>query len=88
MRRGVRITGRKYPKPEMEGTRGWTKWIQPHRRIYRIACCDCSLVHDMQFALEKRGKRAWIFFRVRRNQRATGAMRRGIERLVIMQRKK
>lgn len=25
------------------------KWIQPIRRGYRMVCCDCSLVHKMDF---------------------------------------
>ena len=34
------------------------QWIQPVMRGYRMACCDCSLVHRMNFKIVrvKRGK--------------------------------
>lgn len=47
------------------------EWIQPVRRGYRLACCDCSLVHTMDFRVHK-GRAQ---FRVFRNNRATSAMR-------------
>lgn len=37
-----------------------------------MACCDCGLVHDMDFRIVE-GK---IQFRARRNNRATGQLRR------------
>jgi hypothetical protein len=42
-----------------------------------MACCDCGLVHDMQFRLVPsiNGGRH-IHFRVRRNERSTAAVRR------------
>jgi hypothetical protein len=51
---------------------GWTRWIQPVRRDYRLACCDCGLVHSLDFRVRK-GRAQ---FRVSRNNRATAAMRR------------
>ena len=32
------------------GEDGWTDW-QPPQRHYRLGCCDCGLVHDMEFRL-------------------------------------
>jgi hypothetical protein len=55
-----------------EGDNGWTEWIQPVMRKYRMACCDCSLVHDIDFRIK--GKH--VQFRARRNNRSTAAMRR------------
>jgi hypothetical protein len=33
---------------------GWTDWVTPVVRGYFFQCCDCGLVHEMQFkALEQ-----------------------------------
>lgn len=57
----------KYHKPNAG------EWIQPVRRGYKMRCCDCDLVHKMDFRIYK-GR---IQFRVFRDNRATGACRRG-----------
>lgn len=56
------------------------EWVQPVRCGYRMACCDCGLVHTMNFRLHptKRGK--FIQFQVYRNNRATAAMRRPMQK--------
>lgn len=61
----------KYEKPQ-EG-----QWVQPIRKGYKLMCCDCGLVHNMDFrvAESKRGKFAQ--FRVFRNNRSTAMARRG-----------
>ena len=51
---------------------GWSRWIFPSRTKYKLACCDCGLVHDWRFRL--RGKH--IEFKVRVNKRSTAAIRR------------
>jgi len=38
-------------KPEIEREDGWTQWIPPIMRGYRLKCCDCGLVHEMDFAV-------------------------------------
>lgn len=48
------------------------EWVQPIRKGYKMACCDCGLVHDMDFRIHK-GRAQ---FRVRRNNRSTGQLRR------------
>lgn len=50
------------------------EWVQPVRRGYRLACCDCGLVHTMDFRVVK-GR---IQFRAYRNKMSTAAMRRHI----------
>lgn len=55
-----------------EDGRRWTDWIHPLPG-YKMACCDCGLVHDMQFRIADDGE---INFRARRNNRSTGQMRR------------
>jgi hypothetical protein len=59
----------------------WSQWTTPKKK-YRIACCSCGLVHDVEFyVLLKGGKKldgrkGQIKYRARRNVRATAAMRR------------
>jgi hypothetical protein len=48
------------------------EWVYPVRRGYKMACCDCGLVHKLDFRVRK-GR---IEFRVFRDNRATAAMRR------------
>lgn len=35
----------------IEGRNGWTKWQYPLMKTYRMACCDCGLVHSVQFGV-------------------------------------
>lgn len=55
---------------------GWTYWIKPHMRLYRMGCCDCGLVHDLQFVVVKSGRGHAVVFRARRNNRSTAAIRK------------
>lgn len=48
------------------------EWVQPIRKGYRMACCDCGLVHTMDFRVHGGA----IQFRAYRNERSTAAMRR------------
>ena len=48
------------------------EWIEPVRNGYKLACCDCGLVHRVQFRIVN-GK---IQFRAFRDNRATAAKRR------------
>ena len=47
-------------------------WQQPIRRGYKMACCDCGLVHNLDFRIVK----GQIQFRAFRNERSTAAVRR------------
>lgn len=30
---------------------GWTDWVFPtHKKNYLMKCCDCGLVHELQFS--------------------------------------
>ncbi len=62
----------KYTKPKVD------EWIQPAPKGYRMACCDCGLVHSLDFRVIKYagGKRTKVQFRARRNNRSTAMMRR------------
>jgi hypothetical protein len=39
------------------------EWLQPRRRRYYIKCCDCGLVHRIDFRLVVRGNGRSIQFR-------------------------
>jgi hypothetical protein len=61
---------------EAEG--GKSEWIQPVRRGYKMMCCDCSLVHNLDFRIVKRSSTgaSFIQFRASRNNRSTALARR------------
>ena len=71
-------------KPQIVTKTGWTAWISPlhgsGKRNYRMACCDCELVHEIQFRIEKRKVHSQVLnsvvFRAKRNARATAQLRR------------
>ena len=55
---------------------GWSEWVQPNMQGYRLGCCDCGLVHNVQFRIE--GDK--VQFRMSRNNRSTTALRNGMKR--------
>jgi hypothetical protein len=54
------------------------EWIRPQMRGYKMCCCDCGLVHEIVFKIE--GKH--IIFKVSRDNRATAAVRRGMNKKI------
>lgn len=63
----------------------WSDWIQPIRRGYKLCCCDCGLVHDVDFRLVSSangGKH--ILFRMARNARSTALVRRAAKKTMLM----
>lgn len=62
--------GRRYPDVEPG------QWLMPRRRGFRMMCCDCGLVHRMNFHVEKRGNRTYVFIQAFRDERATAQARR------------
>jgi hypothetical protein len=61
-------TSATYPEPQAG------QWVQPVRKGYKFACCDCGLVHKLDFRVKDRR----VQFRVFRDNRATGQMRRSM----------
>lgn len=55
---------------------GWSDWVHPMPN-YRMACCDCGLVHNLEFRIDGLNQ---LNFRARRNVRATAAVRSGKKR--------
>lgn len=65
----------KYEQHEA-GRGGWSRWVKPKRGGYKMMCCDCGLVHEMQFDYVRKRSGVFIIFRARRHERATSASRR------------
>lgn len=60
------------------------EWFQPVKRGYKMACCDCGLVHILNFRI-KDGR---VQFQAFRDNRATGAVRRTYETIRVIKGKK
>lgn len=73
-------------RKEVAGREVW-----PVMKDYKMACCDCGLVHNITFktavvvlqnkkgsfiAEEQKGKKFRVMMKVTRNNRATGQVRR------------
>lgn len=72
------------------GEDGFSKWIPPAMKGYRLICCDCGLSHEMEFRVVKvtrrKGEEWWwkntkpgayrVLFRAARHNRSTAAVRR------------
>lgn len=52
----------KFKKVTTEKNNGWSKWENPVMTNYQMACCDCGLVHTINFqvveliSVDKKGK--------------------------------
>ncbi len=57
---------------EVPNADGWSDWIHPLPG-YRMACCDCCCVHDLETDIADDGK---VIIRLRRNVRATYRLRK------------
>lgn len=47
-------------------------WLKPSHRRFKLACCDCGLIHNLSF----RVRDGHVEMKIERNERATSAMRR------------
>lgn len=58
---------------------GWSRWETPSMKGYLMACCDCDLVHEMEFEVFRevsRTKNGWIKGAPIKNGRVTMRARR------------
>src|SRR5258705_13717154 len=71
---------------------GYGEWTRPRMRDFREQCCDCGLIHRLDFRIvdaqgrsrpsspkkgrSRRSSRLRVEFRTRRDDRATAAARR------------
>jgi hypothetical protein len=74
------------------GASGWSDWQWPRHNGYRIACCDCGLVHRIDFRIDTSGRElltidgirvrrrhGHVMLRVARDNRGTASHRRHCE---------
>lgn len=59
--------GKRYPHV------GSDEWVYPVMEGYRMMCCDCGLVHELDFEVVDA---EYVRFRARRNNRSTANARR------------
>lgn len=45
------------------------EWVQPTRKGYLLQCCDCGLIHSLDFRILKNGRGNFIQFRAYRIDR-------------------
>ena len=55
----------------------WTRWVQPVMKGYLLACCDCGLVHRLDFRIHNgriqfRAQRAPVYTRRERAKKNDG----------------
>lgn len=51
------------------------EWVRPRRKSFRDMCCDCGLVHLVDYRIVTDGARQFVEFRVKRHGPATGGAR-------------
>lgn len=66
---------KRFRQEHSEGPRGFSRWVQPVMPKYFLACCDCNLVHEMQFRIVGIRKQR-VQFRARRARNYTAKLRR------------
>lgn len=54
-------------------------WTVNNKELFRLACCDCGLVHNVAIVAPTLRKGTPLGFAVERNKRATAARRRGMK---------
>ncbi len=54
--------------------------MQPVEEGYKFCCCDCGLVHQLDFRVVFDGPEERAQFRVFRDNRATGQVRRHMKK--------
>lgn len=45
------------------------EWVTPNMRGWKLQCCDCGIIHTLQFRIVRRGKRSHVEFRAWRHPR-------------------
>lgn len=63
-------------KEHAVGPRGFSRWVQPRPDKYFMVCCDCGLVHEMQFRIAKGKTIERVQFRARRARNKTSEVRK------------
>lgn len=51
------------------------EWVKPRMKGYRMMCCDCGLVHVIEFRIIKHARGHKVLFRAVRHEKATATAR-------------
>lgn len=51
-------------------------WTVNNKEMFKLACCDCGLIHEVAIVAPKLRKGVELGFAVKRNKRATAQRRR------------
>jgi len=60
------------------------EWERVKKKGFKLMCCSCSLVHVLDFKVEKCGRELHVYVRVRRDDQATAAARRGKVKTIVV----
>jgi len=41
-------------EPQYANEDGWTDWVTPIPKGYLMQCCDCKLIHEVEFRVAQR----------------------------------
>lgn len=52
------------------------EWVQPRQRRFKLECCDCGLIHEVDFRIVRKGDVEKVQFRARRERRETARNRK------------
>lgn len=66
---------KRFRQEHATNARGFSRWVQPVMEKYLLACCDCDLVHEMQFRIVGVRKQR-VQFRARRADGYTRMLRK------------
>jgi hypothetical protein len=56
------------------------EWVRPVKNNFGFACCDCGLVHRIDFRHIKWGRGRKVIFRARRDSKSTKELRKRMEK--------
>jgi hypothetical protein len=73
------------------GRKQWSDWITPVMRGYLMACCDCGLVHEIDFKtveVTKKRKKDWLYRVLPRTKFRVALKARRAERHTAQHRKR
>lgn len=63
---------RKYDDVIQIDASGWSDWVHPVQKGYRLACCTCGLTHEVDYRIED----GHVEYRMRIDRRATANAKR------------
>lgn len=52
------------------------EWVLPNQKNHKLGCCDCGLIHAIDFRIVTVSGKLEVQFRARRNSKLTKARRK------------